>query len=129
MIIIAFLFATGLLLSLLLNGYIQSRLNDSKPYDGNHEVRISRIYLDKTLHFEIEIREVESNNLLYGNTLTADETAAFMKEFNIPGLDSYHFGYKTGAEAIEVVRCEYPSEYTQKYVDYIDMLRNSSIYE
>ena len=128
MSIITFLFATGLLF-LLLNGYIQSRLNDSNPYDGNHEVRISRIYIDKTLHFEIEIREVESNNLLYGNTLTADETAAFLKEFNIPELDSYHFGYKTGAEAIEVVRCEYPSEYTQEYIDYIDMLRNSSIYE
>lgn len=129
MIIIAFLFATGLLLSLLLNEYIQSRLNDSKPYDGNHEVRISRIYIDKTLHFEIEIREVESNNLLYGNTLTADETAAFMKEFNIPELDIYHFDYETGAEAIEIVRCEYPSEYTQEYVNYIDKLRNSSIYE
>lgn len=129
MSIITFLFATGLLLFLLLNGYIQSRLNDSNPYDGNHEVRISRIYIDKTLHFEIEIREVESNNLLYGNTLTEDEMAAFLKKFNIPELDSYHFVYKTGAEAIEVVRCEYPSEYTQEYIDYIDMLRNSSIYE
>ena len=128
MSIITFLFATGLLF-LLLNGYIQSRLNDSNPYDGNHEVRISRIYIDKTLHFEIEIREVESNNLLYGNTLTEDEMAAFLKKFNIPELDSYHFVYKTGAEAIEVVRCEYPSEYTQEYIDYIDMLRNSSIYE
>ena len=129
MIIISFLFATGLFLSLLLNGYIQSRLNDSNPYDGNHEVRISRIYIDKVLHFEVEIREVESNNLLYGNTLTEDETTAFLKEFDIPELDSYHFDYKIGAEAIEVVRCEYPSEYTQKYIDYIDMLRNSSIYE
>lgn len=129
MIIISFLFATGLLLSLLFNGYIQSRLDDSKPYDSNHEVRVYRIYIDKTLHFEIEIREVESNNLLYGNTLTEDETAAFLKKFNIPELDIYHFDYETGAEAIELVRCEYPSEYTQEYVDYIDMLRNSSIYE
>lgn len=123
MIIISFLFATGLLLSLLLNGYIQSWLND------NHKLKISRIYIDKTLYFEIEIRDVETNNLLYGNTLTSEETAAFLNEFDIPGLDSYHFGYKTGAEAIEVVRCEYPSEYTQEYVDYIDTLRNSSIYE
>lgn len=129
MIIISFLFATGLLLSLLLNGYIQSRLNNSNTYDGNHEVIISRIYIDKTLYFEIEIREVESNNLLYGNTLTKEETAAFMNEFDIPILDSYHFKYEIGAEAIEFVRCEYPSKYTQEYVDYIDMLRNSSIYE
>ena len=129
MIIISFLFATGLLLSLLFNGYIQSRLNDSKPYDGNHEVRISRIYIDKTLYFEIEIREVESNNLLYGNTLTSEDTAAFMNKFDIPELDIYHFDYEIGAEAIEVVRYEYPSEYTQEYIDYIDMLRNSSIYE
>jgi hypothetical protein len=125
MIIIAFLFATGLLLSLLLNGYIQSRLNDSNPYDGNHEIRIFRIYIDKTLHFEIEIREVESNKLLYGNTLTSEETAAFLNEFDIP----VHFDYIIGAEALEVVRSEYPSKYTQEYVDYIDMLRNSSIYE
>ena len=83
MIIISFLFATGLFLSLLFNGYIQSRLNDSKPYDGNHEVRISRIYIDKTLYFEIEIREVESNNLLYGNTLTSEDTAAFMNKLEI----------------------------------------------
>lgn len=121
---IGFLIAFGLIGLLFLNGYIQSRLNDSK-----HEIRVSRIYIDKTLHFEIEIREVESNNLLYGNTLTENETAAFLKEFNIPELDSYHFIYKTGAEAIEIVRCEYPSEYTQEYIDYIDMLRNSSIYE
>lgn len=126
---IGFLFSFTLILLLILNGYIQSRLNDSNPYDGNHEVRISRIYINKTLHFEIEIREVESNNLLYGNTLTADETAAFMKEFNIPELDIYHFDYETGAEAIEIVRCEYPSEYTQEYKDYIDILRNNSIYE
>lgn len=129
MIIIAFLFATGLLVSLLLNEYIQSRLNDSNPYDGNHEVRISRIYIDKTLYFEIEIREVETNNLLYGNTLTKEETAAFLNEFDIPVLDSYHFEYIVGAEAIELVRCEYPSKHTQEYIDYIDMLRNSSIYE
>ena len=129
MIIISFLFATGLLLSLLLNRYIQSRLNDSNPYDGNHEVRISKIYIDKTLYFEIEIREVETNNLLYGNTLTPEETAAFMNEFDIPILDIHHFDYEIGAEAIEVVRYEYPSEYTQEYIDYIDMLRNSSIYE
>ena len=123
MIIIAFLFATGLLLSLLLNGYIQSWLND------NHELKISRIYIDKTLYFEIEIRDVETNHLLYGNTLTEDETAAFLKEFNIPELDIYHFDYETGAESIDLVRYEYPSRYTQEYVDYIDMLRNSSIYE
>lgn len=129
MIIISFIFVTGLLLSLLLNGHIQSRLNDSNSYDGNHEVRISRIYIDKTLHFEIEIREVESNNLLYGNTLTPEETAAFMKEFHIPGLDIYNFAYKTGAEAIEVVRCEYPSRYTQEYIDYIDGQRNLTLYE
>lgn len=121
---IGFLIAFGLIGLLFLNGYIQSRLNDSK-----HDMRVSRIYIDKTLHFEIEIREVETNNLLYGNTLTEDETAAFLKEFNIPELDSYHFDYETGAEAIELVRCEYPSEYTQEYIDYIDMLRNSSIYE
>lgn len=125
MIIIAFLFATGLLLSLLLNGYIQSRLNDSNPYDGNHEIKVSRIYIDKTLHFEIEIREVETNNLLYGNTLTPEETAAFLNEFDIP----VHFNHIIGDEAIEIVRSEYPSNYTQEYVDYIDMLRNSSIYE
>lgn len=123
MIIISFLFATGLLLSLLLNRHIQSWIN------GNHEIRVSRIYIDKTLYFEIEIREVESNNLLYGNTLTKEETAAFLNEFDIPILDSYHFDYIVGAEAIEVVRSEYPSKYTQEYIDYIDMLRNSSIYE
>lgn len=121
---IGFLIAFGLIGLLFLNGYIQSRLNDSK-----HDMRVSRIYIDKTLHFEIEIREVETNNLLYGNTLTEDETAAFLKKFNIPELDSYHFDYETGAEAIELVHCEYPSEYTQGYIDYIDMLRNSSIYE
>lgn len=126
---VGFLFSFTLILLLFLNGYIQSRLNDSNPYDGNHEIRVSRIYIDKTLHFEIEIREVESNKLLYGNTLTEDETAAFLKEFNIPELDIYHFDYETGAEAIELVRYEYPSEYTQEYVNYIDMLRNSSIYE
>ena len=126
---IGFLFSFTLILLLFLSGCIQYRLNDSNPYDGNHEVRISRIYIDKTLHFEIEIREVESNNLLYGNTLTPEETAAFLKEFNIPELDIYHFDYKTCAEAIDLVRCEYPSEYTQEYIDYIDMLRNSSIYE
>ena len=124
-----FLFSFTLILLLFLSGYIQYRLNDSNPYDGNHEVRISRIYIDKTLHFEIEIREVESNNLLYGNTLTAEETAVFMNKFDIPVLDSYHFDYETGAEALEVVRSEYPSRHTQKYVDYIDTLRNSSIYE
>ena len=126
---VGFLFSFTLILLLFLNGYIQSRLNDSNPYDGNHEIRVSRIYIDKTLHFEIEIREVESNKLLYGNTLTEDETAAFLKEFNIPELDIYHFDYETGAEAIDLVRCEYSSKYTQEYVDYIDMLRNSSIYE
>lgn len=123
MIIISFLFATGLLLSLLLNGYIQSWLND------NHELKISRICIDKTLYFEIEIRDVETNHLLYGNTLTPEETAAFVNEFNMTVLDSYHFDYIIGAEALEVVRSEYPSRYTQEYVDYIDMLRNSSIYE
>lgn len=92
-------------------------------------MRVSRIYIDKALHFEIEIREVKTNNLLYGNTLTTEETAAFLNEFDIPVLDSYHFNYIVGAEAIEVVRCEYPSEYTQEYIDYIDKLRNSSIYE
>lgn len=126
---IGFLFSFTLILLLFLSGYIQYRLNDSNPYDGNHEVRISRIYIDKTLYFEIEIREVESNNLLYGNTLTKEETAAFMNEFDIPELDIYHFDYEIGAEAIELVRYEYPSEYTQEYIDYIDMLRNSSIYE
>ena len=126
---IGFLFSFTLILFLFLNGYIQSRLNDSNPDDGNHEIRVSRIYIDKILHFEIEIREVESNNLLYGNTLTPEETTAFLKEFNIPELDIYHFDYETGAESIEFVRYEYPSEYTQEYVDYIDMLRNSSIYE
>lgn len=126
---VGFLFSFTLILLLILNGYIQSWLNDSKPYDGNHKVIISRIYINKILHFEIEIREVETNNLLYGNTLTEDETAAFLKEFNIPELDIYHFDYETGAEAIELVHHEYPSEYTQEYIDYIDMLRNSSIYE
>lgn len=129
MIIISFLFATGLLLSLLFNRHIQSWINDANPYDGNHEVRISRIYIDKTLYFEIKIREVKTNNLLYGNTLTKEETAAFMNEFDIPGLDIYNFDYEIGAEAIELIRHEYPSEYTQEYVDYIDTLRNSSIYE
>lgn len=123
MSIITFLFATGLLLSLLFNRHIQSRIN------GKHEIRASRIYIDKTLYFEIEIREVETNNLLYGNTLTKEETAAFMNEFDIPELDIYHFDYETGAEAIELVRHEYPSKHTQEYIDYIDMLRNSSIYE
>lgn len=126
---IGFLFSFTLILLLFLSGYIQYRLNDSNPYDGNHEIRVSRIYIDKKLHFEIEIREVETNNLLYGNTLTPEETAAFLNEFNIPVLDSYHFNYIIGAEALEVVRSEYPSRYTQEYVDYIDMLRNSSIYE
>ena len=126
---IGFLFFFTLILLLFLSGYIQYRLNDSNPYDGNHEIRVSRIYIDKTLHFEIEIREVESNNLLYGNTLTPEETAAFLNKFDIPVLDSYHFTYTIGDVAIEVVCCEYPSEYTQEYIDYIDMLRNSSIYE
>lgn len=123
MIIIAFLFATGLLLSLLFNGYIQSWLN------GNHEIRVSMIYIDKIPRFEIEIREVESNNLLYGNTLTSEETAAFLKEFNIPKLSTYHMDLESGMSIMEIVRHKYPSNYTQEYVDYIDKLRNSSIYE
>lgn len=122
---VGFLFSFTLILLLFLNGYIQSRLNDSNPYDGNHEIRVSMIYINKTLHFEIEIREVESNNLLYGNTLTREETAAFLNEFDIP----VHFNHIIGDEATEVVRSEYPSKYTQEYIDYIDMLRNSSIYE
>ena len=123
---IGFLFSFAVFLILFLNGYTDSKLDDS-----NHEMRIYGVYVDKSLYFPMEIREAKTNRILYTNTLTEEETRALLKKFNIPEPDSYHFDYETGVGTIEIelVQYEYPSKYTQKYKDYIDELRESSIYE
>ena len=122
---IGFLIAFGLIGLLFLNGYIQTKIDRAK----SHQVNIYSTSINNDVAFEIELWDIESDKLLYGNTCTEYETEAFLKEFNIPKLFTYHMDLESGMSIIEIVNHKYSSKYTQEYIDYIDMLRNSSIYE
>lgn len=123
---IGFLIAFGLIGLLFLNGFIQARIDRAE----SHQVSIYSIFLNNEAAFVIEIRDTETNRLLYGNTCTEYETEAFLKEFNIPRLTTYHMDLESGSmTAIKMVRYEYPSDKTPEYTKFIDEMRNETLYE
>lgn len=122
---IGFLIAFGLIGLLFLNGYIQAKIDRAK----SHQVNIYSISINNDAAFEIELWDTESDKLLYGNTCTEYETEAFLKEFNIPKLSTYHMDLESGMTTIEMVRYEYPPNKTPEYINFIDEMRNSTLYE
>ncbi len=122
---IGFLIAFGLIGLLLLNGFIQARIDRTE----SHQISIYSIPLNNEVAFVIELRDTETHRLLYGNTCTEYETEAFLKEFNIPRLSTYHMDLESGVTAIEMVRYEYPSDKTPEYTKFIDEMRNNTLYE
>lgn len=126
---IGFLIAFGLIGLLFLNGYIQARIDKIQSQKLNNEIRIYMIFLNNEAAYQIELREVESHNLLYGNTCTEYETEAFLKEFNIPKLGTYQIDIESGGTTIEVVRHRYQSDKTPEYTKFIDEMRNNTLYE
>lgn len=122
---IGFLIAFGIIGLLFLNSYIQVKIDRIK----SHQVSIYSTSINNDAAFEIELWDTESDKLLYGNTCTEYETEAFLKEFNIPKLSTYHMDLESGMSIIEIVRHKYLSNKTPKYINFIDEMRNSSIYE
>lgn len=122
---IGFLIAFGLIGLLFLNGYIQAKIDRAK----SHQVSIYIISINNDAAFEIELWDTESDKLLYGNTCTEYETEAFLKEFNIPKLGTYQVDIESGPTTIEVVRHRYQSDKTPEYINFIDEMRNNTLYE
>lgn len=122
---IGFLIAFGLIGLLFLNGYIQAKIDMAK----SHQVSIYSISINNDAAFEIELWDTESDKLLYRNICTEYETEAFLKEFNIPKLSTYHMDLESGMTTIEMVRYKYPPNKTPEYINFIDEMRNSTLYE
>lgn len=122
---IGFLIAFGLIGLLFLNGYIQAKIDRAK----SHQVSIYSISINNDAAFEIELWDTESDKLLYGNTCTEYEIEAFLKEFNIPKLGTYQVDIESGPTTIEVVRHRYQSDKTPEYINFIDEMRNNTLYE
>lgn len=129
MVTIGFLIAFGLIGLLFLNGYIQARIDKAQSQEDIHVVVITKISLNNEAAFEIELWNTETDKLLYGNTCTKYETETFLKEFNIPKSDTYHMDFESGMNAVEMVRYVYPSHKTPEFINFIDGLRNDSLYE